>query len=236
MRNAIKIADRLHPDSDIHWVFDNSQCHDCLSLDALTITKMNIGPGRKNTPHMHQTIIPANNPHGFAGQIQDMQFPEYLPDGYCYKEFEGKLKGIDVILTERGLIPEKLIKEPKPPKGTKQARPRKLRRKKGDPPLPPVPKPLKRIIGECQLCKQKKACKPHLQTLSKEEIWRIDTEEDRNDTEEEEERPSDCCMQRMLSLQADFQAEKSLLEQVRILVSQFMCIIVSFLLISFYSR
>ncbi|KIJ50338.1 hypothetical protein M422DRAFT_245596 [Sphaerobolus stellatus SS14] len=70
---------------------------------ALTVNKMNVGPGR-NAPKMQTTWIPAYNPHGHANKEQTMQFDEILPDDHPYKTFQGKPKGIKVILEERGLI------------------------------------------------------------------------------------------------------------------------------------
>ena len=43
---------------------DNSSAHNSLVKDALTVTKMNVGPGGKNTPDMHDTVVPADNAHG----------------------------------------------------------------------------------------------------------------------------------------------------------------------------
>ncbi|KAJ7182123.1 hypothetical protein C8R46DRAFT_985245 [Mycena filopes] len=63
MARAIIIARRLFPNAIIHWVFDNSSAHGSLAKDALTATKMNVGPGGK-VPEMRDTIIPADNPHG----------------------------------------------------------------------------------------------------------------------------------------------------------------------------
>lgn len=69
----------------------------------------------------------------------------------------------------------------------------------------------KKIIGECAGCKKRKARKPHLELLSKEEQDNVDQEDTADDTEEEE---VDCCMKRMLANQADFKGKRSLLEKV----------------------
>ncbi|KAJ7161449.1 hypothetical protein C8R43DRAFT_859411, partial [Mycena crocata] len=69
LRNAIKIARRLFPNAIIHWIFDNSSCHDCRSPDALSARDMNVKPGGKNPVHMHDTIIPVN-PFGHANKSQ----------------------------------------------------------------------------------------------------------------------------------------------------------------------
>ena len=125
---------------------------------------------------MHDTVIPSDNPHGFAGKPQTMQFDSVLANGHPYKAFEGKPKGMKRILEERGLL------------------------KKG-------------MIGDCAACKQKRSRKPHVTGLSSDELRQIDEDED-VDSEDEDDRPLDCCMRRLLGSQEDFRKEKSLLEQV----------------------
>ncbi|KAJ7325750.1 hypothetical protein DFH08DRAFT_816827 [Mycena albidolilacea] len=98
---AILIARRLFPKAIIYWVFDNSSAHGSLAPNALTATKMNVNPGGK-VPEMHDTIIPADNPHGQGGKIQKMIFDAKLPDDHPYKQFEGLPKGMNIILAERG--------------------------------------------------------------------------------------------------------------------------------------
>ncbi len=137
---------------------------------------MNVNPGGK-VPDMHDTIIPDDNPHGFAGRPQTMQFPSSLPDDHPFKAHEGKPKGMRQILEERGLL------------------------RRG-------------MIGDCEACKQTRSRKEHLTGASADEIRHVD-EGDGYDTEEEDNRPADCCMRRALSLQKDFQNEASLLQQVR---------------------
>ncbi len=95
-----------------------------------------------------------------------MQFDDNLPVGHPYKKFEGKPKGIKVILEEWGLIPTTA-----PGKWGGNSR----------------------LVGECKACKASKACKPKLDNLSPNEIAAIDGETG-NDSEEEAERPTNCCM------------------------------------------
>ena len=66
------------------------------------------------------------------------------------------------------------------------------------------------LVGECKACKVSKAHKPKLDNLSPDEIVAIDGEGG-NDSEEEAERPTNCCMRRLLSSQSDFKNEQSLL-------------------------
>ncbi|CAK5262529.1 unnamed protein product [Mycena citricolor] len=108
LHNAIKIAKRLYPNAQLHWVFDNSSCHGSLPHDAIAVTKMNVGPGGR-VDDMHNTIIPLSNPHGKGGTVQSMQFPVNLPDDHPDKAHAGKAKGMRRILEERGYNTQKLI-------------------------------------------------------------------------------------------------------------------------------
>lgn len=181
------------PDKAFVFIFDNSSAHGSFAPDALTVTKMTVNPAGKNTPNMHDTIIPSNNPHRVGGTIQNMQFPSHLPCEHQYKIYEGKPKGMQVILEER-----KLIKPAEKGKGMVNFCTQK------------------KLIGECAKCKKRKARKPHLELLSKEEQEEADDEDSADDTEGDEARAAeeDCCMKRMLANQADFKAERSLLEKV----------------------
>ncbi|KAJ7306254.1 hypothetical protein DFH08DRAFT_824702 [Mycena albidolilacea] len=60
---------------------------------------MNVNPGGK-VPEMCDTIIPFDNPHGQGGKVQKMVFDAKLPDGHPYKQFEGLLKGMKIVLAE----------------------------------------------------------------------------------------------------------------------------------------
>ncbi len=177
-RDAIKIAHRLFPNAVIHWIFDNSSCHGSLAKDALSATKLNIGPGGKNVPNMHDTVIPHDNPFRRGGLVQKMQFDDSLPSNHPFKEFEGKPKGIRVILEEHGYF-------------------------QGG----------KKLVGDCKDCRQARSHKPHLTDHTKEEL-QLAEGDDPNDSEEEDERPPDCCLCRILALQSDFVAEKSMLQLV----------------------
>lgn len=71
----------------------------------------------------------------------------------------------------------------------------------------------KTLIGDCKACKASKARKPHLEGASADEEMDM-YGDDGNDSDEEDERPVDCCMRRLLSHQPDFAGEKSQLELV----------------------
>ncbi|KAJ7337389.1 hypothetical protein DFH08DRAFT_1014352 [Mycena albidolilacea] len=69
----------------------------------------------------------------------------------------------------------------------------------------------KSLIGDCKVCKASKSRKPHLDGASPDE--EADMYGDYgNDSDEEDGRPVDCCMRRLLSLQPDFVGQKSQLE------------------------
>lgn len=68
------------------------------------------------------------------------------------------------------------------------------------------------MIGDCKECKQSKSRKAHVVGLTEEETDRIDEDEE-VDTEDDDDRPADCCMRRALGMQQDFKDEKSLLEK-----------------------
>ncbi|KIJ43691.1 hypothetical protein M422DRAFT_47764 [Sphaerobolus stellatus SS14] len=102
--NVTKIAELMHPNKKLVFIFDNSSAHNSLATNALSINKLNIGPGRKNVPHMQDTLILDDNPYGYGGQLQKMQFDNPLPSDHPYKDFEGQPKGIKVILEEQGYI------------------------------------------------------------------------------------------------------------------------------------
>lgn len=101
MKTAIKMAEWMHPDKKIVFIFDNSSAHNSLAKDALSVNKMNVGPGGKIVSDMRETVIPVDNPHGFGGKKQKMQFDKVLPETHSYKKYEGQAKGIKFILEER---------------------------------------------------------------------------------------------------------------------------------------
>ena len=72
--------------------------------DALNVKEMNINPGRKQC-RMHPTIIPNNAPNpAVQGQVQDMIFPNDLPQHHPYFQFHGQPEGMRVILEEQGIF------------------------------------------------------------------------------------------------------------------------------------
>jgi len=69
--------------------------------DALCMSKMNVGLGRKQ-PWMHDSIIPLDNPFGLSRWIQSFNYPPCLPEDHPHKKFEGQPKGMCVIAQEHG--------------------------------------------------------------------------------------------------------------------------------------
>lgn len=161
--------------------------------DALNVSKMNVNPGGTNIPKMHATTIPHDNPFGHGGKTQFMEFEANLPDDHEHKSHEGKPKGMRVILQERGYIRQD---------GRFWDGSRK-------------------IIGKCAVCKDRVSRKPKF-TLANEGKRNADVENGGEDDDDEgyetedddgDGYPTDCCMQRILSLQSDFKSEKCLIEQ-----------------------
>jgi len=60
----------MHSGKKIAFVFENSSAHNSLVKDALSVSKMNVNPGRKNVPSMCSTIISSSNLFGLRGQVQ----------------------------------------------------------------------------------------------------------------------------------------------------------------------
>jgi hypothetical protein len=184
-RDAIRIFEVMHPDGVAVFIFDCSSAHEAFASDALLAQKMNRGPGGAQ-PKMHDTINPT------TGQAQQMVYPA---------DFEGKdekgnplacqAKGMEQVLKERDLL-------------------KTLDTKNG------------RVLGVCAECKKSQAARDK---AAKEAKARQDEIEGSgmpamgsrsvSETETEDlERSKTCCMQRVLSFQPDFLAEKPLLQVI----------------------
>lgn len=138
---------------------------------------------------MRDTVIPQDNPYGHAGEDQSMQFPAHLDDNHPDKKYEGLPKGIAVILEERGFI--------------RRVSARVNHNRAGE-----------KITATCKQCEidksRKMAALRANEGLAADEN---DNEDSGNDSDTEFDR-DECCLTRMLSRQADFKAQKSMLEQV----------------------
>jgi hypothetical protein len=93
---AIPIFETCFPGCRALFAFDNSSNHDCYAVDALVASRMNLGPGagkrKVPLPRMRNTFFGPNN------TPQAMVFPGDHP------RFPGEPKGIQQVLTERGLF------------------------------------------------------------------------------------------------------------------------------------
>jgi hypothetical protein len=189
LRDAIRIANIIFPGKTLVFIFDNSSAHNSLPVDALSVNRMNVGPGGKNVPNMHDTVIPLDNPAGFGGRVQTMQFLGHLPDNDRDKAHEGKPKGIAKILEERGLV--------------KRISPRVNRNRNGE-----------KVIAQCKACEEEKS-RATVRLRRETELGDAEDEDEGSDMDSEPELDHvDCCMTRMLSQQADFRQQKTMLEQV----------------------
>lgn len=183
---AIPIFEYKFPGAQALFIFDCSSAHEAFASDALIAHKMNRGPGGRQ-PRMHDTINPR------TGEVQHMVFPDDFTgtdkDG---KSLAGQAKGMEEVLRERKIIDDRcrLVENGK------------------------------QIMGVCTECKKSAAARDK---AAKEAKARRDEAEGsglpmlagRNECDEEaqdRDRPKDCCMMRILSLEPDFKAEKPLLQ------------------------
>lgn len=186
IKDAIKIFDIKYPDGIAVFIFDCSLAHEAFSTDALQAHKMNRGPGGKQ-PRMRDTVIPA------TGQPQSMNFPDDY-DGVDSDNVSlaGKQKGMEQVLRERGLLSVLEVKHGR------------------------------KVVGVCSTCKLSQAAREKAMKDAKSKEDEIEGSGignlgARGVSEMEEadlERESDCCMQRLLSLQQDFRDEKPLLQLI----------------------
>ncbi len=190
VEDTIRIFDFKFPDAVGVFIFDCSSAHESFAEDALRAQKMNRNPGGQQ-PKMHDTVIPTGP---FAGQVQTMSFPNDCTEKDGNGELlAGKPKGMERILSERGILDE-------------------LTRKSHN----------GKVVAVCKQCKQSQEARDK---AAKEAKARIDEIEgsgvelmvERSECEEaatDLDRPVDCCMRCVLSVQPDFLTEKPLLQVV----------------------
>ena len=90
---AIPAFEASFPGCQGLWAFDNAKIHQKYAPDALQVGNMNLTPGGKNTVPMRPGYyIDPNNP------LTTLQQSMMLPDG--------RLKGLKIVLQERGLWPQ----------------------------------------------------------------------------------------------------------------------------------
>src|SRR6267154_2555325 len=177
----------MNPSCIAEFFFDQSSAHGAHAKDALNASKMNVRPGGSQR-RMHTTTIPHDNPNPqLHGQPQEMVFPTDLPQDHKYYEFCGQPKGMRAVLEERGLWD-------------------RLCTQNGG----------KALLGDCSDCKMSQKARDALARSAAAQAL-FDNGEDENAAPEDNRSPSKsstCCMRKVLSLQADFQAEIPLLQQV----------------------
>lgn len=139
---------------------------------------------------MRNTVVPG------TGEAQLMVFPDDVKgvdkDG---NPVAGKPKGMEQVLAERGLLP--ILEAAAKSRGGK-------------------------IVGTCELCQASQAERERVAREAKSRQAEIEGIEpgclarfgDSELDEQNYNRPVDCCMQRLLSVQDDFKNEKPLLQQI----------------------
>ncbi len=177
----------MNPNTVAEFFFDQSSAHGAFAGDALNANEMNVKPGR-NQRRMHATFIPNDNPNpALRGQPQDMIFPDNLLPDHEYYKFCGQAKGMKAVLEERGLWDY-------------------LCTQNGG----------KALFGDCARCKLSQKARDALSRSAAAQSL-FDDAEDENTIPEDNQSPDKsptCCMRKVLSLQADFQAEIPRLQQI----------------------
>ncbi|KDN36668.1 hypothetical protein RSAG8_10666, partial [Rhizoctonia solani AG-8 WAC10335] len=191
IKDAIKIFEIKFPDAQMLLFVDQSSAHNAYASNALNARKMNVTPGGKQ-PIMHNTQIPLNNPNPeLCGQVQEMVFPSTHP------EHPDKAKGMEQVLRERGLWDILTTaaggKRPVGPPRTCKAT--ALQREK--------------MITEAQRILEENPDS----FASVDNVIEVMQEESRNHTEAID-HTRFCCMEKCLVTEADFIAEKPLLQLV----------------------
>ena len=184
-KEAIEIFNYLFPNCIGLWIFDCSSAHEAFAKDALNINKMNVKPGGKNVPSMHNTVIPWTNPDpppgvpDSRGSIQSMNYPI----DYHNETLRGKPKGILAVLRERTNVWAELE-----------------RRTGGKVPG---------ICHNCSLSQAKRDAAVRVATAELNGLAPNEQDEEAALTGEGESAVDAwCCAKRVLSLQEDFQTEK----------------------------
>ncbi|KNE99007.1 hypothetical protein PSTG_07658 [Puccinia striiformis f. sp. tritici PST-78] len=98
---AMPIFGTLHPHSQAVFIFGCSSAHGAFSKSAIRAQNMNLKPGGKQG-RLRDSIIPSDNPcipAHLRGQVQTFCFR----DSHADPQSAGQLKGVQVILQERGL-------------------------------------------------------------------------------------------------------------------------------------
>jgi len=195
MEHTIKVFEHTHPDCVAIFVFDRSSAHKGFAENALNIHNMNINPGGKQRK-LRDTTIPFSNPALAPGeedtcsQVQKMCFP----DDHTDPELRGKPKGIRLVLQERKSIWDKFTMT------CKECR--------------------TKVVGKCASCAKSQSHKDAEHRVILAEASGQEGVASANDlivADSVTPPTSDdrwCCMQRVLSLQEDFQVERPLIQSL----------------------
>jgi len=194
VEHTLKVFEHTHPDCVGIFIFDRSSAHEGFAENALNVNNMNIKHGGKQRK-LRDTVIPLSNPDRASGeddtrsQVRKMCFPDDHPD----PGLRGKPKGIKVVLQERKSIWDKYIKICK-------------ERDVKD-------------IRKCAVCSKSETYKDAERCVMFAEAAGEATSSADELTVAGTVMPPTphnmwCCMQRVLSLQEDFQAERPLIQML----------------------
>lgn len=195
LRHTITIFDHTHPDCTAIFVFDRSSAHEGFAEDALNVNNMNINHGGKQRK-LRDTVIPFSNPgpapgeEDTRGRVQKMCFPDNHPK----PELRGQAKGIKLVLQERKSVWDKYVVKCKEC-GTK-------------------------AVGKCGSCSKSQMHKDTERRIMKAEAMGQGDPAIVDDMAETDtmapllSEDAWCYMERVLSLQDDFKAEKPLIQTI----------------------
>ncbi|KIJ43225.1 hypothetical protein M422DRAFT_253429 [Sphaerobolus stellatus SS14] len=184
VQRAIPIFERMYPGAVGEWIFDQSSAHGAFAKDALNSKEMNVGPGGKQRK-MHNTIIPMDNPHPhLRGQIQQMVLPKNPPKKNQNKKNQAKQKGRKMERKKRGLLA--MLTEINGGK----------------------------LVGECKFCKSSREAQDKLLHEARATLAGEEEPDELIEDILQASISSTCCMSKALQCQADFRAEKSLLQTI----------------------
>ncbi|KAG1735073.1 uncharacterized protein EDB91DRAFT_1083817 [Suillus paluster] len=185
MVDTINIFEFLHPNKVAVFIFDCSSAHKGLAANALNVNNMNVKGGSKQS-HLHDTIIPLNNPPPKPGQPDTRGMPRQMvylathPD----PKLAGKPKGMKAVLQEQQSVWDTLMEWHKG-----------------------------KVVGKCQRCQKSQAKRDAEQrftlaeALGQEapETGELQAEEDKPETDLDD---NWCCIKGLDAQQAAFAVKK----------------------------
>ena len=192
--HTLKVFEHTHPDCVGIFIFDRSSAHEGFAENALNVNNMNIKHGGKQRK-LRDTVIPLSNPDPASGeddtcgQVQKMCFLDDHPN----PGLRGQPKGIKVVLQEWKSVWDKYI----------------MICKERD----------MKDVGKCLVCSKSEIYKDaERRVMFAEAVGEATSSADEKTVAGTETPPASddmwCCMQRVLSLQEDFQAERPLIQML----------------------